>query len=76
MHEFLLLGLLQDWTKYTGEFNDGKSNGHGTYFYADGSKWIGEWKNDRKNGFGTKYAADGTVLKSGNWVDDEYVEPE
>ena len=28
------------------------------------------------NGFGTEYAADGAVLRSGNWVDDEYVEPE
>ena len=61
---------------YTGEFKDGQSNGQGTKFYTDGSWWTGEWKDGDKNGFGTEYAADGTVLRSGNWVDDEYVELE
>ena len=49
-------------------------NGKGTKNYTDGSWWTGEWKNERKNGPGTQYAANGTVLKSGNWVDDKYVE--
>ena len=67
---------MTDGAKYTGEFKDGLYNGQGTFYYADGSRWTGEWKNADKNGFGTEYAADGTVLRSGNWVDDEYVEPE
>ena len=49
-------------------------NGQGTLFNTDGSKWTGEWKNAEKNGPGKEYAANGTVLKSGNWVDDKYVE--
>ena len=65
-----------DGRKYTGEFKDGLSHGKGTQYETDGSWWTGEWKNDDKNGFGTEYAADGTVLRSGNWLDDEYVEPE
>ena len=54
-------------------------NGQGTYYYTDGSWWTGEWKNainGKKNGFGTEYEADGTVLRSGNWVDNKYVEQE
>ena len=68
-----------DGKKYTGEFKDDKMNGQGTFYYTDGSWWTGEWKNTLigiKNGLGTEYAADGTVLRSGNWVDHEYVEPE
>ena len=51
-------------------------NGQGTLYYSDGSKWKGVWRNSKMNGFGTEYAANGAVLRSGNWLDDEYVEPE
>ena len=64
-----------DGIKYTGEWKDGYINGQGTHYFTDGSRWTGEWKNNRTNGFGTDYAADGTVLRSGNWLDDEYFEP-
>ena len=50
-------------------------NGQGIMYKVDGSKWTGEWKNGKRNGSGTEYAADGTVLRSGNWVDNEYVGP-
>ena len=62
--------------KYTGEWKDDKSHGQGTMYKADGKWWTGEWKNDKRNGFGTEYAADGTVLRSGNWLDNQYVGPE
>ena len=68
-----------DGSKYTGEWKDDTMNGQGTFYETDGSWWTGEWKNGRngkKNGLGTEYAADGTVLRSGNWVDNKYVEQE
>ena len=79
LHSFFILLYWPDGQKYTGEWKDGNMNGQGTYYYTDGSWWTGEWKNainGEKNGFGTEYAADGTVLRSGNWVEHEYMEPE
>ena len=75
-HSFFIFLYWPDGGKYTGEFKDSESNGQGTQYEVDGSWWTGEWKNDDKNGFGTQYAADGTVFRSGNWVDNKYVEPE
>ena len=75
-HLFFILLYWASGHRYTGEWKDGKRNGQGTYFYADGSKWKGEWKNSKANGPGIEYAADGTILLSGNWVNDEYEEPE
>ena len=35
--------------EYTGEFKNGKKNGHGTLTYKkDGSKYVGEWKNGNR----------------------------
>ena len=76
LHSLFILLYWKNGGKCTGEWKDGEMNGQGTQYNADGSWWTGEWKNNKWNGFGTEYAADGTVLRSGNWVNDEYVEPE
>ena len=73
---FFILMYWADGAKYTGEWKDDNWNGKGTFYYADGSWWKGDWKNNKQNGFGTEYAADGAVLRSGNWLDGEHVEPE
>jgi hypothetical protein len=44
--------------KYTGEFRDGKPNGHGTYTTPTGFKYIGEYRDGERNGFGTVYSAE------------------
>jgi len=38
---------------YYGQMKYGKSNGYGTYTFANGSKYVGEWKNDKQDGNGT-----------------------
>ena len=36
--------------KYEGEFKNGKKEGFGTMYYADGRKWEGQWKKDAFKG--------------------------
>lgn len=57
---------------YTGEWKDGKCNGHGVYTWADGQVYEGEFKDDERTGKGTMTYADGTV-KTGMWEDGQYV---
>ena len=58
--------------KYTGEWQDNKKHGQGTYFYADGDKYVGEFKDDNFHGQGTYTYADGYVER-GYYMNDEYV---
>lgn len=37
---------------YRGSFKDGKRNGNGTFFYANGSQYTGEWRDNTKHGQG------------------------
>ena len=39
--------------KYTGEFQDNKRHGYGTYTFQSGESYTGYWENDLRNGFGT-----------------------
>ena len=39
--------------KYTGEFQDNKRHGYGTYTFLSGERYTGYWENDMRNGFGT-----------------------
>jgi len=46
--------------KYIGEWENGKFNGRGTYYYlaenkSKGDKYVGEWKNGEMFGLGTYY---------------------
>lgn len=54
--------------RYEGEFKDGKREGFGTMYYADGRKWEGQWKKDAfKGGITTNvpYMKSDTLRKEG-----------
>jgi len=55
---------------YTGDWKDGKKNGHGTYTFANGDTYAGEWSGDKKNGQGIYTLATGDTY-SGEWSGDE-----
>jgi hypothetical protein len=42
---------------YEGDWADGKINGWGTLFYADGDKYEGEWKEGKMHGYGMLWAS-------------------
>ena len=44
---------------YEGEWVDGKINGQGTLWYADGDQYQGEWRDGKMHGRGTYTYADG-----------------
>jgi uncharacterized membrane protein len=46
---------------------------NGTLTYADGSKYVGYFRALKKHGEGKLYDKNGTVLKTGQWVDDQLV---
>lgn len=49
--------------RYVGSFEDGKRNGLGTFFYADGSKYVGTWCNNEKHGKGVYTFSDGQIYQ-------------
>ena len=55
--------------RFEGIIVNGKFEGFGKYFYADGSVYVGEFKNNLKNGLGTFKFNDGRMYK-GYWADD------
>ena len=54
---------------YEGEWVDGKINGQGTLWYADGDQYQGEWRDGKMHGRGTYTYADGDQYE-GDWRDD------
>ncbi len=42
-----------------GQFKEGKMNGKGTFYYADGNKYTGDMVNDKKEGQGVLVWEDG-----------------
>ena len=52
------------------------SRGWNTLTYTDETKYIGyTTNNDIRNGLGTLYAADGSILKRGEWLNNEFTMP-
>lgn len=47
--------------RYQGEFKNGKRNGKGCFYYADGSVYIGEWFENSKDGFAILIQDDGNI---------------
>lgn len=45
--------VLEDGTKYIGDFKNAKREGQGTVVYPSGTKYIGQWKDDKPHGQGT-----------------------
>jgi hypothetical protein len=58
---------------YFGEWKDGKLNGQGTYFFAEGGVYVGEFKDDKRHGKGAYTDAYG-VKYIGEWKDGEITE--
>ena len=59
--------------KYEGEYNNGKRNGEGTCYFANGDIYIGQFKNNHMHGKGIYKHTDGTT-DEGFWEDDNYIE--
>ena len=57
--------------KYIGEMVNGKREGKGTYFFADGDVYEGEWKDGKKEGKGTYYFKDGDIYE-GYWKNSDF----
>ena len=54
--------------RYTGEFADGKRNGHWVYWYENGNKWSeGYFKNDLRDGFGITWHKNGQKHYEGSY---------
>lgn len=49
---------------------NGKANGRGVLFHADGDVYIGEWKEDIADGYGSYTHADGAKYQ-GQWKEDK-----
>ena len=62
--------ILPNGAKYTGEWLNGRRDGHGVQIWVDGSRYDGYWHDDRANGEGKLYHADGDIYE-GTWVDDK-----
>jgi len=60
----------EDGSVYTGDFNNGKADGRGTYKSINGWEYIGQFKEGLKSGEGTIIYSDGSVYK-GEWKDDK-----
>lgn len=54
--------------RYEGEFKDGKQDGQGTEYYANGDRYEGMWSEDRAVG-GWRYFTNGTK-EYGHWDED------
>ncbi|EFC49811.1 COG4642 domain-containing protein [Naegleria gruberi] len=59
---------------YEGSFSEGKREGQGTFYYADGSYYSGEWYQNLKHGNGIFYYLNGTAQK-GVWREDKLSHP-
>jgi hypothetical protein len=55
--------------RYVGDWKEGKADGEGIYYYADGDKYDGKWKDDLKHGYGV-YAYSNGDSYEGEWQED------
>lgn len=63
--------LFPDGDAYTGEYQDNRRHGVGTYYWAaHGMLYCGQWSNNRRDGVGRMVFADGSRF-FGAWSDDK-----
>ena len=58
---------------YVGEMYLDKPFGWGILFQKDGYMWYGLWREGKKNGLGFLLDFDGTGLKTGYWLNDQFI---
>ena len=56
-----------DQSRYEGEFVDGKMEGNGIRYYANGNTHEGEWFQDKAHGTGVFFKASDNSYKEGKW---------
>jgi len=59
------------WTKYEGEFKDGKRHGNGTLYLTNGEKFTGEWRDDKIAGRGVFEQRNGQTVQ-GHWSENKF----
>ena len=57
--------------RYSGEWENGKCHGQGTFIWSDGDTYEGEYKDGNPDGLGTYTWSDGNKYE-GEWKDGEY----
>ena len=65
-----LLYIMENGSRYVGEWKNGEENGQGTLTFNDGRKYVGEYKNGERNGQGTYTYPDG-IKYVGEYKDGE-----
>jgi hypothetical protein len=59
--------------KYIGGVKNGKNEGYGTYYNANGNRsYAGYWQNDVREGYGTSYNSDGSIYRQGYYTNDAF----
>jgi len=59
---------------YIGEFKNNKFDGQGVQNYPNGERYEGEFKKGVWDGKGSQYKADGTLLRTGTWRNDKFID--
>ena len=55
--------------EYTGQYENDRFHGQGTYKWPSGKKYVGQFANNNFNGQGTMHYADGISIYEGSWKD-------
>jgi len=58
---------------YSGGWRNGLRSGQGVWTEVSGVKFEGSWRNGKLHGFATEYGSDGTVLRQGQWRENEFL---
>jgi len=61
--------------RYSGQWDEGRRHGFGTFYYADGTSYEGQWVNNQKIGEGIFREASGSEYPS-SWEGDRMRDPE
>lgn len=59
--------IYPDQSRYEGEFENGKANGRGVRYYANGNIHDGNWFENKQHGSGTFYSVQDGQYKQGTW---------
>lgn len=62
--------VINKYVRYTGDFKNGKKQGHGTLTLSNGSQYVGSFQNGKKHGVGTFVFADCSRYP-GEWKNDK-----